>query len=226
MGISRDRQDQVLQMLEEKPTMEGSQARQEQMLKGIQADSDAQKQLFQQLMAPADEGIQDAQEAPMMAQSREHQDEYLGQLEAERATQEKLLQAMVDQASRKQTVDLQNGAEAGLMRASRARQDKIVNQIVARRHAQAQARARTRMLQSSETRLRALAQEELAAGLEASKAADRNDRQAYDAAGKKMEPMFKERSQLFDKIRKADPKKADALYDELYVNQPWIKTMR
>lgn len=218
MGISRDRQDQILQMLSEAPDMAASEDRQKQMLGMVDEDQAAQKAVFEQLMSPADTEMQEAIESPLMARSRREQESYLAQLDEERSHQAALFKSMIEK-NRQHVVDVQNSEEASLMRASRERQDKIIGQIMQRRKAKAEAAARVKALTSAEQRLRSVAKEELSIGAEAAKARDARDRKAYDAATKRLEPLFQERSRLLDAVRKINPKKADALYDELYLDR-------
>lgn len=222
LAQSRDRQDMILQIIEEEPLVKRSVVRQDEMLKILDEDKQAQNAVLTEMFGKQDAEMQDAEEAPLMERSRELQDQYLTEVQE----QQRILGSLLRSNSAAPEVQLQMAAERQMMQKSRERQDKILRQIEqhkaeirAKRKAAAEAKAKQAPQVSPEERLRALSKQELAIGKEAYKASSSGDKKAYEAISKRMDEMFTEREKLFTEIKKKDPKKADALYDELYLGK-------
>jgi len=205
---SRGRQDQILQDLGEAPMMAASRESQDAMLNRVEEDAAAQRSMLEQIFARQGANIA---EAPMMEQSRELQDQYLSEIEEQRRILAELVAATSGGTARR----MQDLAEQQMMQRSRDRQDKVLAEILRRRGAR---RVRKPVV-DHEAQLRELAKEEHAVGVRAAKASDRGDRKSHDAAVQELDRLFGHREKLFGAIKKANPKRAIQLYDELYLGR-------
>lgn len=74
-------------------------------------------------------------------------------------------------------------------------------------------------LKTLETDLRDVWRQEMQLGRTMSAARTANDPEAWRKASSNTEPLFSKREKLLEQLRKVDPKRADELFDELYIKQ-------
>lgn len=154
------------------------------------------------------------------------------QFAAEQAEQARVLSlierdaGMTAQAQAMQDEDFERMVtERELMRRSVARQDQAWKKFFERRASKAPAQKKAAAAPESrivpmrqlEERLRGLRTRERLAGQMASDAQAGGDKAAWERATKIIDKLYGEREEVRGKIRKLDPKREEALYDELYL---------